>query len=104
MTKQLLSYENSNQKPIVLNPEIISGIDLNQVIYGERTQSGGMGNGVFIKKGVKLEIKEYTKEEDRWDSHLVLNSEGRSYMISSSVYGVFRNVARQLRLLYLANE
>lgn len=52
--------------------------------------AGGMGNGVFIRKGVKLEIIE--DDQAFW-----YEDGGKQYKIESSVRGVFETVAKALQ-------
>lgn len=148
MTKNPLQYLESKKQVIKLTHELVAQIDFTKVIYGERTQSGGMGNaggiilyviegkklaryetncfsdepvwvatmnrivdneelfhlyaggmgnGVFIKRGIELENEEDISEDGRWNSHFIYTHKGVKHPIFSSVYGVHKNIARALK-------
>jgi hypothetical protein len=90
----LTRYETSYYEDETAWSDVRTRIDDNEALFD--FYSGGMGNGVFIKKGISFTIKHYTSEARRLDSHFVYQQGGVRYRIFSSVYGVFRNVARAL--------
>lgn len=138
---------NRNSDSVKLTVKDLDSIDFDDVIYGERSQSGamgnaggvildvlkngeitryvtnshehpkiataallriaenedyfdtyavGMGNGVFIKKGIKLTAHEIKGEKERHGSYFSYKTNGKEYKIICSVYGVFRGLRAKL--------
>jgi len=153
MTKAYRGTVDPNDKKHVdsvqLTVKILDSIDFADVIYGERSQSGamgnaggviidvlkngkmtryetnshehpkiataallriaeneeyfdtyavGMGNGVFIKKGITLVPHEIKGEKARHGSYFTYKIDNAEYNIVCSVYGVFRGLRTKLEL------
>lgn len=153
MTKAYRGTIEPNDKKHVgsveLTAKILDSIDFADVIYGERSQSGamgnaggvildvlkngkmtryetnshkhpkiataallriaeneeyfdtyavGMGNGVFIKKGIMLVPHEIKGEKARHGSYFACKIDDTEYNIVCSVYGVFRGLRTKLEL------
>lgn len=153
MTKAYRGTVDPNDKKHVdsveLTVKILDSIDFADVIYGERSQSGamgnaggviidvlkdgkmtryetnsrehpkiataallriaenedyfdtyavGMGNGVFIKKGIILVPHEIKGEKARHGSYFTYKIDDAEYNIVCSVYGVFRGLRTKLEL------
>ncbi len=153
MTKAYRGTVDPNDKKHVdsveLTVKILDSIDFADVIYGERSQSGamgnaggviidvlkdgkmtryetnsrehpkiataallriaenedyfdtyavGMGNGVFIKKGIMLVPHEIKGEKARHGSYFTSKIDDAEYNIVCSVYGVFRGLRTKLEL------
>lgn len=60
--------------------------------------AAGMGNSVFVKKGIELTPHEIKGEKERHGSYFSLNYNGKEYRIICSVYGVFRGLRAKLEI------
>lgn len=153
MTKLYRGTIDPNDKKhtdsVNLTAKLLDSIDFADVIYGERSQSGamgnaggviidvlkngkmtryetnsyehpkiataallriaenedffnlyaaGMGNSVFVKKGIELTPHEIKGEKERHGSYFSLNYNGKEYRIICSVYGVFRGLRAKLEI------
>ena len=93
---KMTRYEtNSHEHPKVAKAALLR-IAENEDYFD--TYAVGMGNGVFIKKGIVLVPHEIKGEKERHNSYFTYEIDGKEYNIVCSVYGVFRGLRTKLEL------
>lgn len=93
---KMTRYEtNSHEHPKIATAALLR-IAENEDYFD--TYAVGMGNGVFIKKGITLVPHEIKGEKARHGSYFTCKINDTEYNIVCSVYGVFRGLRTKLEL------